>query len=160
MCLFFADDQDHADHMDDADIMARFMSKSASGDDLFIRKIYSDEFELINNEYPEARTRLYRILDEGVALWAFQGHGSPTGLTGEKIVTFTDLNSLDLRHWPVLYAATCDFVKWDDPSRSGAEVLFNNPNGGVIAAISAIRPVYISMNGQLSAAFGRCFFRP
>lgn len=156
--LVFADDQDHADHMEDADIMSDFMSKSASGDDLFIRKIYSDEFELINNEYPEAKSRLLRILDEGVALWAFQGHGSPTGLTHEKVVTFTDLNSLDLRHWPVLYAATCDFVKWDDPARSGAEVLFNNPNGGVIAAISAIRPVYISMNGQLSAAFGRCFF--
>jgi len=153
--LVFADDQDNGTHMNDAETMVKFMSASDAGGDVFLQKVYSDEFELINNEYPEARTRLFRILDSGVALWIFTGHGSPNGLTHEKVVTFSDLNSLDLRHWPMLYAATCDFVKWDSPNRSGAELLFNNPNGGVIAAISAIRPVFIALNGLLSAALGR-----
>ena len=75
------------------------------------------------------------------------------------MVTYTDLNNLYLRHWPVIYAATCDFLRWDSNTTSGAEILFRNPTGGVIAAISAVRPVYIGNNGMLSASLGAQFFK-
>lgn len=144
--------------MTQANTMAAALEGSDSGSDIFLRKVYLDEFELVANRYPEAKTQLFRLLDEGVAFWSFQGHGAPTSLTHEQVVTYQELNSFDLRHWPVMYAATCDFMKWDSPTRSGAEMLFNNPNGGVIGAISATRPAYISQNGELSAAVGRNMF--
>lgn len=156
--LILADDQDNGDHMTQANTMAAALEGSDSGSDIFLRKVYLDEFELVANRYPEAKTQLFRLLDEGVAFWSFQGHGAPTSLTHEQVVTYQELNSFDLRHWPVMYAATCDFMKWDSPTRSGAEMLFNNPNGGVIGAISATRPAYISQNGELSAAVGRNMF--
>ena len=30
-----------------------------------------------------------------------------------------------LRHWPFIYAATCDFLRLDGARQSGAELLFN-----------------------------------
>ena len=85
----------------------------------------------------------------------YQGHGAPTSLTAEGLVTFRDLNEFYLRRVPVLYAATCDFLRWDATATSGAERLFKNSSGGVIAAISATRPVYIDQNRNMSETIGR-----
>lgn len=153
--MVVADDQDEATHMKQADRMVNRMLSGEAGNDFFYKKLYTDEFELIGGVYPEARQRFYRYLDEGVSWWTFQGHANPSSLTGEGLVTYSDLNSLYLRHLPVVYAATCDFMRWDSAITSGAEILFKNPSGGVIAAISATRPVFISDNGHLSESFGR-----
>ena len=66
--------------------------------------------------------------------WSYQGHANPTSMTAEGLVTYRDINEFYLRRLPVLYAATCDFLRWDSASASGAEILYKNPNGGVIAA--------------------------
>jgi len=153
--LLTADDGDKADHMEQADKMGEWIEASAPDAEAFIKKVYIDQFELIGGIYPEARTKFYRYLDEGVMWWSYQGHAAPSSLTAEGLVTYTDLNEFYLKRWPVVYAATCDFMRWDSSVTSGAEILFKNPAGGVIAAISAVRPVYISENGLLSEAFGR-----
>lgn len=152
--LFLADDQDSAIHMIQSDAMWQCMLDASSGQDAFYRKIYTDQYELVSNVYTQARTEFYRALDEGIMWWNYIGHASPTSLTAESVVTYTDLNNLYLRHLPVVYAATCDFMRWDSGTVSGAEILFRNTDGGVIGAISATRPVYISQNGPLSEAFG------
>lgn len=153
--LLTADDGDNAQHMEQADAMAGWIERSAPDADGFIKKVYIDEYELVGGKYPEARSKFYRYLDEGVLWWSFQGHADPASLTAEGLVTYTDLNQLYLKHWPIVYAATCDFMRWDSATTSGAEILFKNGSGGVIAAISAVRPVYITENGVLSEAFGR-----
>lgn len=153
--LFLADDQDSAIHMIQSDAMWKCMLDASSGQDAFYRKIYTDQYELVSNVYTQARTEFYRALDEGIMWWNYIGHASPTSLTAESVVTYTDLNNLYLRHLPVVYAATCDFMRWDSGTVSGAEILFRNTDGGVIGAISATRPVYISENGPLSESFGR-----
>lgn len=159
--VILADDKNSGLHMKQADEMVRNMENShkIEGSGGIYKKIYIDEYELISNTYPEARNQLYRGLDEGALLWTFIGHANPSSLTAEKVVTYTDLNNLYLRHWPVIYAATCDFLRWDSNTTSGAEILFRNPTGGVIAAISAVRPVYIGNNGMLSASLGAQFFK-
>lgn len=157
--LSLADDQDSAIHMDQSDKMWKALMASPGGKDGFYRKIYTDQYELVSNVYTQARTEFYRALDEGILWWNYIGHASPTSLTAEGVVTYTDLNNLYLRHWPVVYAATCDFMRWDSGTVSGAEILFRNTDGGVIGAISATRPVFISDNGYLSESFGREIMR-
>lgn len=153
--VVLADDGDKATHMIQADsLCANMLAASVNGSDVFIKKVYIDEFNLIGGNYPDARTLLYRDLDEGAMWWTYIGHANTTSLTAEGILTFQDINNLYLRHWPVLYAATCDFLRWDSAATSGAELLFNTVNGGVIAAYSATRPVYISENGSLTKAVG------
>lgn len=155
--LVVADDQDKAEHMYQADnYFWKMMTEKNDGNhNVFPQKLYTDQYELISNVYVEGRKDFFRYLDEGVMWWTYTGHANTSSLTAEGLVTYTDLNNLYLRHWPVVYAATCDFLRWDAPEISGAEILYKNPNGGVIAAISACRPVYIPNNGFLSAAMGR-----
>lgn len=154
--LIVADDQDNGEHLHQADdFFWHFLTESDGHSSVFYKKLYTDQYELISNVYEEGRKDFYRYLDEGVMWWTYTGHANESSLTAEGLVTYTDLNNFYLRHWPVVYAATCDFLRWDAPTISGAEILFKNPNGGVIAAISATRPVYIPNNGYLSAAMGR-----
>jgi hypothetical protein len=155
--LISADDQDSGVHMEQSELLAKYMLQSSGGSESFIKKLYIDQYERTSNVCEEARTVFYRYLDEGAMLWIYIGHANESSLTGESLVTYTDLNSLYLRHWPIVYAATCNFLRWDELDISGAEILFKNPTGGVIAAISATRPVYISNNGNLSASMGRHF---
>lgn len=102
-----------------------------------------------------ARETMRRHLDEGVVWWNFIGHANGTGWTKEGILTYSDLNNMYLRHWPFIYAATCDFLRFDATAVSGAELLYKERYGGAIGVISAIRPVYIAYNAYMSNAVGR-----
>lgn len=160
--VMLADDKNSGQHMIQSDNMWKAMvatNKEVSGAGAIYKKIYIDAYELVSNTFPEARAELYRSLDEGAMLWTFVGHANPASLTAEGLVTYTDLNNLYLRHWPLVYFATCDFMRWDSSTMSGAEILFKNANGGVISAISATRPVYIGDNGLLTESLGYQFFR-
>lgn len=154
--MIVADDKEKGEFLEQADeFFWKFLTESDGHSSAVYKKLYTDQYELISNVYEEGRNDFYRYLDEGVMLWAYTGHGNETSLTGEGLVTYTDINNFYLRHWPVVFAGTCDFLRWDAPALAGAEIMFKNPNGGAIAVISATRPVYIPNNGYLMAAFGR-----
>ncbi len=155
--LVTADDGDNGDHMRHAEWFCKYLTESNGGQDGFIKKLYIDEFERTSNTAEEARQVFYRYLDEGAMLWLYTGHANATSMTAENLVTYSDLNGLYLRHWPVVYGATCNFMRWDATTISGAEILYKNPEGGVIASISATRAVYIPNNGNLTASMGRHF---
>lgn len=149
--MFLADDQNQGVHLDDSEEAIKRIGDTPC----LINKVYMDAYELQGSIYPEARKRMFRYLDEGVVWWNFIGHASPTGWTHEHQLSYTDLNNMYLRHWPFIYAATCDFVRLDGSTVSGGEILFKERNGGCIGIISAIRPVYISNNSYMSLAMGR-----
>lgn len=153
--LMTADDGDRGIFLTHAEAMTKRITESAGGSEAFFKKVYIDEFDLIGGIAVDGRTRFRRYLDEGAMWWTFIGHASTTSLTEEGLMEYSDLGTLFLRHWPVSFAATCDFMRWDSPQTSGAELLFKNTAGGVIGAISATRPVYITNNGVLAEAFGR-----
>lgn len=152
--MFLADDQDSGIHLDQTESIIDGIT-ATEGQQHLILKVYMDAFEKVGGKYPEARERMYRYLDEGVVWWNFVGHANETGWTAESQLSYTDLNNMFLRHWPFIYAATCDFLRFDASKISGAEILYFERYGGAIGVISATRPVYISDNGLLSAAIGR-----
>ncbi len=152
--MFLADDGDDAIHVRQTERMLRGLD-ATEGNQHLVRKVYMDAYEKSGGKYPEARSLMFRYLDEGVMWWNFVGHANTTGWTGEGQLSYTDLNNMYLRHWPFIYAATCDFLRMDASDISGAEILFKERYGGAIGVISATRPVYISDNGLLSSAIGR-----
>lgn len=152
--LFTADDEDSGIHLQQTEDMVKGITDTPLNQH-FIRKIYLDAYAREGKTYPAARADLFRYLEEGVAWWNFVGHANTTSWTGNGLLTFTDMNNMYLRHWPFLYTATCDFLRWDSNTTSGGELIFMERYGGGIGAISAIRPVYISDNGMLSSAMGR-----
>ena len=151
--LFLADDQDGNAHLKQTEDFIKGMTANES--DILVRKLYMDAYPMVGGSYPEARNAMFRYLEEGVVWWNYIGHANTTGWTHEHLLTYTDLNSMYLRHWPFIYAATCDFMRFDSRNLSGGEILFLERNGGAIGIISAIRPVGIYNNGMLSEAMGR-----
>lgn len=156
--LLIADDDDNGIHMTQTSDMFNNFINSNGGKDFFYNKIYTDAYELINRRYPDAHNLMMQYLESGVVWWNYIGHANPTSWSHEMLLSWDDINNLYYKKFPVLYAATCEFMRWDASTTSGAEVMFHNPYGGVIAAISANRPVYIANNGMLSNHISRLAF--
>ncbi len=156
--LLIADDQDNGIHMKQTETMYNFMKNSIFGKEFFYNKIYTDAYKMEDGKYPMARAQMLQKLDEGVLWWNYIGHANTSTLSHEHLLTANDISNLYLKRLPILYAATCEFMRWDADALSGAEILFQNPDGGVISAISASRPVYISNNGTLSSTLAKYIF--
>lgn len=157
--MLLADDMDNGIHMEQAESMWNLMRKTASGKDFFYNKLYIDAYTREGSSYPSAREKMFKLLDEGVMWWTYIGHANSTSWTADGILTYNDMANMYLKKYPVLYAATCDFLRWDANARSGAEVLYHNTDGGIIAAIAATRPVYIANNGILTNALAPIVFK-
>lgn len=155
--MLVADDENRGIHMVQSDKLQKFLIETPGedGDQYFFDKVYIDAYTKFAGSYPDAREKMFRLLNEGVMWWNYIGHAGHASWTADKLLTADDLENLYLKRYPVLYAATCDFMRWDEPSLCGTEILFNHTSGGVIAAISATRPVYINDNGTQVYALGR-----
>lgn len=155
--MLVADDENQGIHMLQSDKMQKLLinTDGEDGDQYFFDKVYIDAYEKFAGAYPDAREKMFRLLNEGVMWWNYVGHAGRTSWTAEKLLTSDDLDELYLKRYPILYAATCDFMRWDEPTICGTEVMFNHTSGGIIAAISATRPVYINDNGTQVYALAR-----
>lgn len=155
--LLLADDQDRGIHIDQMELVWNNMLENG-GEAAIHTKLYTDAYPLTGQGYPQAREVMFKTLDEGVAWWFFIGHANTTSLTHEKLLQLADINNLYLRRWPIFFAATCDFLRWDGNSISAGEIMWGLESGGCIAQIAANRPVYISENFYMSRALGRNMF--
>ncbi len=156
--LLLADDGDSGIHLSQTEQMEREMRGSASGEGFVYEKVYLDAYRRRNNLYPEARDRMYRLMDDGVVWWNFVGHANINSLTGEGQFSSTDLGNLYLRRPLFFYGSTCTFGQWDGSAVSGLEQLVMPESGGAIGGISAVRKVIISRNGVLTRALGEELF--
>ena len=157
--MMIADDQDAGQHLDQTEKMYKEMIESGKGKDYQYERLYLDNFKRqltsVGLEYPEAKQRLMSKFEEGQALVTYIGHANTVSWTHEHLLNWKDINSFSNTKLPVLYAATCEFARWDADEYSGAEVLWAFPKTGVIAMICPSRAVFINMNGPLSAQFGK-----
>ncbi|WP_300300624.1 type IX secretion system sortase PorU [uncultured Muribaculum sp.] len=147
--LLCADDGEAGKFMEQMEHADTLLMKNGRGCDNLHHKVYVDAFSIINGKAPEAHERMNRYLDQGVVWWWFIGHAAATSWTGEGLLELSDINVARYSHAPMLFAATCNFLRWDRLQLSGAEMLFFNPNG-IIGAIAATRPVYITNNETMA----------
>lgn len=154
-----ADNADRATHMKQADAMGDAMAASTGGKKMDYTKIYLDLYDVVGGVCEEARSKMYRCLEEGTSLWNYIGHGSISSLTGESMLRPTDIErNMFHRNLPVMMAATCTFMRWDGATVSGGEQLAFMRNGGVVAMICPTRTGGITANGYFTAAFGKNVF--
>lgn len=152
--MMLADDEDSGDHMRQTEKMVANMD-NIPGQPLIVNKVYIDAYERRNGNYPEARQDMFSLLNDGVVWWNYVGHANNHSMTHDGQLTYNDINNMFLKRVPVLFAATCDFLRWDSNTLSGGEILMHERYGGTIATISATRPVWIYENGLYVAAMGR-----
>ncbi|MDE6098492.1 MAG: type IX secretion system sortase PorU [Muribaculaceae bacterium] len=156
--MLIADDGNNGVHLNQSERFVKNICKDPRQQQIFT-KIYIDAYDYSGTVPLVARDEMFRALDEGVMWWNFVGHGNPSKWTGNDILTYNDINNAYWRQLPVIYAATCDFLRWDSNVTSGGEILFFERNGGCVAMISATRPVNISDNGYLTNGMGHSLAR-
>ncbi|MDE5874123.1 MAG: hypothetical protein K2H15_00635, partial [Muribaculaceae bacterium] len=160
--MIIADDQDNGVHLKQAEDVWTTIKSTEIGGRYAYEKLYLDAYTLaftgVGAVYPEAKARMLEKWNEGVAFINFIGHGNPKSLTHENLLTWSDVNSFRNTNLPFVYAATCNFMRWDDDDVSAAETLWLNPTAGVIGMICPSRTVYITLNGTLNLATARYMF--
>ena len=160
--LIVADDGNSGVHLEQAEEMVAAM-RANGGNDMIYNRVYLDAFNGVSSgakrTFPDAVTKHYNTLRNGVVWWTYIGHSGPHAMTDNGLLRHVDLDTkFYYKHLPVLYAATCDFNQFDGSEESGGETLFLNPRGGVIAIICPPRPVLINNNGTLTSNIGKYAF--
>ena len=157
--MLIADDQDNGQHLDQTEKMYAGMIGSNKGKDYQYERLYLDTYNRqltsVGMEYPDAKKRMMAKFEEGQALVTYIGHANTVSWTHEHLLNWGDITSFSNTKLPILYAATCEFARWDADEYSGAEVMWAFPKTGVISMICPSRSVFINMNGQLSTQFGK-----
>lgn len=152
--LVIADDGNAGSHMKQTERMIANMLETERGRNMVYKKAYIDAYDIVGGTCAGARERMMTALDEGTMWWHFTGHAGRSFLTGDNLLTYTDINNLSPRKLPVFVGATCSFMQWDGVEPSGCEIMALNPRGGIIAAISTTREVFVDDNGKLTDALG------
>lgn len=98
--------------------------------------------------YPKARTDIFNSFEKGALVFNYLGHGGEDGLSAERIWETSDGQNLNNKYkYPLFVTITCEFSRFDNPTRfTAGEYTYWNPNGGAIAMITTIRSI-----GQFSA---------
>jgi hypothetical protein len=124
-----------------------------------IDKIYMDNYVMENqasgDRFPDGKAALLKSLDEGSLLVNYTGHGGEVGWSNAQILDVSDINKIDNgAHLPAYVTATCEFGRWDDPSRkSAAEIMLLRGDGGSIAMFTTVRVVFSGPNHTLNTNY-------
>jgi len=125
-----------------------------------LRKIYLTEYpeEIITEgrRKPKAEDDLVDQINKGTLIVNFIGHGNNELWAHERVFYIAkDLARLNNRNrLPLIFAATCDFARYDDPMvQSFAEELINAYEKGCFAIIAASRFCVSYANEALDRQF-------
>lgn len=116
-----------------------------------VNKIYADSFRQVTSSggesYPDVKNAINTAIESGTLVFDYFGHGGEEGLAAERILdipqiqAFTNGNVL-----PLFITVTCEFSRFDNPSRTTAgELLFWNENAGAANTITTTREIFISV---------------
>lgn len=163
MIVDVADDEDNAAHMQQAENV--IAAATASGGESYMhQRVYLDAFAQASNgstrKYPDANKRLFAQLKDGAVWWNYAGHASPSTWSADGLLTSTDVDvNLFYHHLPVLMAATCEYARFDQRERSGAEKMMLNASGGAIGVICPARLVFMDRNSEFQQEVARQQFQ-
>ncbi|MDB9732587.1 type IX secretion system sortase PorU [Polaribacter sp.] len=121
-----------------------------------VNKIYLDSYVQQNasggERYPEVNDAITNAIEKGTLVLDYFGHGGEDGFASEKILEkpqiqgFYNPNTL-----PLLITVTCDFSRFDNPSRiTAGELTFWNKTGGAASMITTTREVFISVGQRFN----------
>jgi hypothetical protein len=154
MLCFIGDDQDYNIHVSQADIMAEYIADNYP--DYNIDKLYLDAYVQQTTpggqRYPEAKRDLNLRINSGALLLNYTGHGGEIGLAHESLLEVNDIFNWKNKHnMPLFITATCEFSRYDDPTRvSAGEYSYLKNDGGMIALLTTSRLTFSGSNFTLN----------
>lgn len=115
-------------------------------------KIYTDAYSQVSTaggqRYPDVNVAITDKVERGALVMNYVGHGGEVGFAVERIVTVPQIQSWNnIDKLNLFVSATCEFTKYDDPSRvSAGEWASLNPYGSSIALMTTTRSVFFGVN--------------
>ncbi len=159
ICLI-ADDGDGNLHIEQADSIAKIITGYN------VDKLYFDFYELVQNpegpRYPEVEEKISQLMEDGVFLINYIGHGGDTVWGQEHVLENSDIeNWNNADNLPVLVIASCAYSRFDNPEIiSGGELAAIKNNGGVIGTLSSSRLAYAQNNFVINQRLMDYFLDP
>jgi hypothetical protein len=127
-----------------------------------INKIYLDSFQEVTSAtgvtYPTAKDKLLNLIQSGVLMLNYTGHGGTSGWSNAKVLTTNDILSMYNQNLALWVTATCDFTRCDYTALTAGEDVFLNPNGGGIALFTTTRTVFADGNYAINKNFANNVF--
>ena len=115
-------------------------------------KLYSDAFAQVSTaggqRYPDVFDAITNRTERGALVMNYVGHGGEVGVAEERIITVPQIQSWkNIDKLNLFVSATCEYTKYDDPSRvSAGEWASLNPYGASIALMTTTRSVFFGVN--------------
>ena len=124
-------------------------------------KIHSDSYEQESSaggdRYPKVNDAISDAVEVGALVLTYLGHGGEDNLASEFIFTRDNAQNLNNEErLPLIVTVTCEFTRFDNPTRPAAgEELFWNADGGAVGLVATTREISVSLgvafNQQLAA---------
>jgi hypothetical protein len=153
--LFLADDGDAYLHVGQADALANMVGWAHP--EFMINKIYVDTYTRVTGAsgvtVPDANIKFAELMNAGLLMLNYTGHGSTTQWADEKLLLNSDIANMNNKCLPLWVTATCDFTRYDAYDTSGGELVFLKENGGGIALFTTTRIVYSANNYVINQSF-------
>ncbi|WP_281631070.1 type IX secretion system sortase PorU [Flavobacterium luteolum] len=104
---------------------------------------YTQEASAGGSRYPKARADFFNAFEKGALIFNYLGHGGEDGLASERIWEKSDGQNLTNQYkYPLFITITCEFSRFDDPTRPTAgEYVYWNPKGGAISMLTTVREI-------------------
>ena len=121
-----------------------------------VNKIYLDSYVQENSSggerYPEVKEAITNAIEKGTLVFDYFGHGGEDGFASERILDKSQIQNFNNPNTlPLLITVTCDFSRFDNPSRTTAgELTLWNPTGGAASMITTTREVFISVGQKFN----------
>lgn len=160
--LVVADDSDRNTHLEQAEALVdRILENHPAYN---IEKLYFDAYKIMSTPggslFPDLNRELVSKVEKGAMLVNYIGHGGVVGWGHERVLEIPDINSwTNYERMGMFFTATCEFSRFDDPSKvSAGELVFLNPEGGALSMITTTRLAYASENAKLNLSFADTAF--
>ena len=155
--MFLGDDGNDNIHMNDVNDVAEQTIKNHSG--YYVRKVYWDAFKRISsstgNRYPDTEDIIKKQQANGALIIDYAGHGSPTSISHEAVLTIKDFEAFKGSNLPLWVTASCEIMPFDSNEETIGEKAILNAQGGAVAFYGTTRTVYAPQNKKINTAFMR-----
>ena len=160
--VFMGDDGNDNQHMRDADQMAMLVENinPAFQVERIMWDAYKRESSSTGNSYPDATRLIKQRQAAGALVMNYSGHGGPTGLSHEYVLTYSDFASFTNTNLPLWITASCNTMPYDSQQDNLGEVTVLNENGGAVAFFGTTRTVYVDRNNAINRAYLRALLTP
>ncbi|MBQ4450009.1 MAG: type IX secretion system sortase PorU [Prevotella sp.] len=153
--MFLGDDGNNNIHMNDVNDVAEQTIDNHPG--YYVRKVYWDAFKRTasstGNRYPDATSIIKQQQNNGALIIDYAGHGSPTSISHEIVLSIKDFASFKGPNLPLWVTASCEIMPFDSNEETIGEKALLNPEGGAVAFYGTTRTVYAPQNKKINSAF-------